>query len=66
MNFMMNEITGSSEAEVHEDTTSQIDFEVLHPENALLKRFQNSLKQLLETKLRNINDDIYGAVNRIY
>lgn len=61
----MNEITGSSEAEVHEDTTSQIDFEVLHPENALLKRFQNSLKQLLETKLRNINDDIYGAEGEI-
>lgn len=63
---MMNEITGSSETDVYEDTTSQIDFEVLHPENPLLKRFQNSLKQLLEIKLRNINDDIYGAVNCIY
>lgn len=52
-----------SEMEVHEETINDIDFEVLHPQNPLLIRFQSGLKQLLESKLNSINEDIRQAVS---
>lgn len=49
-------------SEIHEEDTDEINFEVLHPENPIMIRFQNALRQMLENKLNHVRAEVAQTV----
>lgn len=52
-----------STKEMPQQDMDEINFDVLHPENPLMIRFQNALSQMLENKLNDLTDDLNEVVN---
>lgn len=44
--------------DVEEEERNEMNFEVLHPGNPVMTRFQNALTEMLENKLNILQDDI--------
>lgn len=59
----MEDYDHSSLHEIQTQEMDEINFDVLHPENPLMIRFQNALSQMLEKKLGDLQDDLNEVVN---
>lgn len=58
----MEDNVNSSLLEIESQEMDEINFDVLHPENPLMIRFQNALSQMLEKKLGDLQDDLNEVV----
>lgn len=59
----MEDFEHSSLHELQTQEMDEINFDVLHPENPLMIRFQNALSLMLEKKLNDLQDDLNEVVN---